>query len=411
VKSQRMSVACALGVAAAGLVFAAAVPEATAQISNNVVKIGVLNDQSGPYSDIGGRGAVVAVQMAIEDAGGKAAGATIEVIDADHQNKPDVASNIAREWIDQRQVDVIVDGAASSAGLAIQSVTRDKKRLFLISGPASSDFTGKQCSPYGLQWTYDTYALAKGTGGAMVKQGGDTWFFMTADYAFGHALEADTSAFVKAAGGKVLGSVRHPLNTQDFSSFLLQAQASKAKIIGFANAGTDFSNALKQAAEFGIVAGGQRIAGLLVMLPDVHALGLKAAQGLVFTEAYYWDMDDETRALAKRFMAKHNGRPPSQVQAGIYSAVLNYLKAVNAAGTDDSDKVRAELGKMKIHDAAMRNGSIRPDGRVLHDMYLFQAKAPSESKYPFDYYKLLATIPAEEAWRPMSEGGCPHVKN
>ncbi|HYM32552.1 MAG TPA: ABC transporter substrate-binding protein [Candidatus Cybelea sp.] len=383
---------------------------ANAQISDNVIRIGVLNDQSGPYADITGHGSYIAAQMAAEDIGGSVLGKPIEFLEADTQNKPDVASSIAREWIDAKQVDVIADGAASSTALAIQEVVREKKRIFLASGPASSDFTGKACSPYGFQWTYDTYALAKGTGGAMVKQGGDSWFFITADYAFGYALETDTGNFVKNAGGKVLGSVRAPLNTQDFSSFLLQAQASKAKVIGLANAGTDFSNSLKQSAEFGIVAGGQKLAALLVQITDINALGLKVAQGVVFTDPFYWDRDDKSRAFGKRFMAKHDGKAPSAVQAGTYSSVLSYLRAVKAAGTDNADKVRAELLKAKLDTPMDRDGWVREDGRVMHEMLLVQVKKPEESKYPWDYEKILAVIPADQAWRPLNEGNCPYVK-
>jgi branched-chain amino acid transport system substrate-binding protein len=297
----------------------------------------------------------------------------------------------------------------SSVALAVQQITKEKKKIFLISGAASSDLSGKACSPYGFHFTYDTYMLANGTGKALAKAGGDSWFFLTADYAFGHALERDTGEAVKAAGGKVLGAVRHPLNTPDFSSFLLQAQTSKAKVIGLANAGGDTINSIKQAAEFGIVAGGQRLAGLLVFVNDVHALGLKTAQGLVVTESFYWDLNDETRAFSKRFFDKH-GKQPSMVQAGVYSAVSHYLKAIKAAGTDDSDKVAAEMRKTPINDFMTKNGTIRPDGRVMRNAYLFQVKAPAESKGPWDYYKLLATIPAEEAFRPLKDGGCDLVK-
>jgi branched-chain amino acid transport system substrate-binding protein len=396
-----------LGAAAMATVFAL---PATAQVSDDVVKLGVLNDQSGLYADITGQGSVVAARMAVEDFGGKVLGKPIEVIFADHQNKPDVGVNIARQWIDTQQVDTIVDVPTSSVGLAIQEVTREKNRVFLMSGPASSDLTGKACSETGIHWTYDTYALANGTGKALVKQGGDTWFFLTADYAFGHALERDTSKFVTDGGGKVVGVVRHPLSTSDFSSFLLQAQASKAKVIGLANAGGDTINSIKQAAEFGIVAGGQRLAGLLVFITDVHALGLKTAQGLVLTESFYWDLNDETRAFSKRFMERHKGAVPSMVQAGVYGAVLHYLKAIEAAGTDEAKAVAKKMKELPINDFMTKNGSIRPDGRVIRDMYLFQVKKPEESKGKYDYYKLLATIPGNEAFRPMSEGGCPLVK-
>jgi branched-chain amino acid transport system substrate-binding protein len=350
--------------------------------------------------------------MAVDDFGGKVLDQPIEVISGDHQNKPDIGAGLARKWIDTEHVDTIVDVPTSSVALAVQEVTREKKRVFLMSGPASSDLTGKACSPYGFQWTYDTYALAHGTGGALVKQGGDSWFFITADYAFGHALERDTSEAVKAAGGKVLGSVSVPLNTQDFSSFLLQAQASKAKVIGLANAGGDTINSIKQAAEFGIVAGGQKLAGLLVFLTDVDSLGLKTAQGLTITSAWYWDKDDASRAFAKRFAARNpNGKPPTYTQAGVYTEVAFYLNAIKAAGTDDADKVSAQMRTMKINDFMTKDGFIREDGRIMRDMYLEEVKSPQESKYPYDYFKVLATIPAEQAFRPLKDGGCPLVKN
>jgi branched-chain amino acid transport system substrate-binding protein len=383
---------------------------AQAQISDGVIKLGVLNDMSSLYADIGGKGSVLAAQMAADDVGA-IPGARVEIISGDHQNKPDIGAGIARQWIDVDHVDAIVDVPTSSVALAVQEVTRDKKHIFLMSGPASSDLTGKACSPYGFQWTYDTYALAHGTGGAMVKQGGDTWFFITADYAFGHALERDTADAVKAAGGKVLGAVRAPLNTQDFSSFLLQAQTSKAKVVGLANAGGDTINSIKQAAEFGLVSGGQKLAGLLVFLTDVHSLGLKAAQGLTITSAWYWDKDDASRAFAKRFMEKNSGVPPTYTQAGVYSAVAHYLQAIKVIGTDDADKVAAQMRKTKINDFMTKDGWIREDGRIMRDMYLEQVKSPAESKYPYDYFKILATIPADEAFRPLKDGGCPLVKS
>jgi branched-chain amino acid transport system substrate-binding protein len=383
---------------------------AWAQVSDGVVKLGVLNDMSSLYADVSGKGGVVAAQMAAEDFGGKVLGAPIEIIGGDHQNKPDIGAGLARQWIDTDHVDAIVDVPTSSVALAIQEVTREKKRIFLMSGPGSSDLTGKACSPYGIHWTYDTYALAHGTGGAMVKQGGNTWFFITADYAFGHALERDTSDAVKAAGGTVLGAVRAPLNTQDFSSYLLQAQASKAKVIGLANAGGDTINSIKQASEFGIVAGGQKLAGLLVFLSDIHSLGLKIAQGLTITSAWYWDKDDASRTFAKRFMARNpTGLPPTYIQAGIYTEVTFYLKAIQAAGTDDADKVVAQMRKMKINDFMTKDGWIREDGRVMRDMYLEEVKSPAESKYPFDYLKILATIPPDQAFRPLKDGNCPLV--
>jgi branched-chain amino acid transport system substrate-binding protein len=391
----------------AGLLLAATA--AQAQISDDVVKIGVLNDQSGLYADIGGQGAVTAARMAVEDFGGKVLGKNIEVIFGDHQNKPDVGSNIARQWIDTDKVDTIVDVPTSSVALAVQGVTKEKKRIFLMSGPASSDLTGKSCSPYGIAWTYDTYMLANGTGTALTKAGGNSWFFLTSDYAFGHALERDTGDAVKAAGGTVVGAVRHPLNNADFSSFLLQAQASKAKVIGLANAGGDTINSIKQASEFGIVAGGQKLAGLLVFITDINSLGLKVTNGLVITESFYWDLNDDTRAWSKKFFAKV-GKMPTMTQAGVYGEVMHYLKAIQAAGTDDADKVIAKMKEMPINDFMTKNGSIRQDGRVLRDAYLFEVKKPDESKYPWDYYKLVATIPAAQAARALKDGGCDFVK-
>jgi branched-chain amino acid transport system substrate-binding protein len=384
------------------------VSTATAQISGNVVKIGVLNDQSSLYADITGQGSVVAARMAVEDFAGKVAGAPVEVIFADHQNKPDVGTSLARQWLERDGVDVIVDVPTSSVALAINEVVREKNSVFLVSGAASADLTGKACSPNTVHWTYDTWALANGTGQAVVKAGGNTWFFLTADYAFGHALERDVSNVVKASGGKVLGVVRHPLNTPDFSSFLLQAQGSKAKVIGLANAGGDTINSIKQAAEFGIVKGGQKLAGLLIFISDVHALGLQAAQGLQFTEAFYWDLNDQTRAWSKRFAEKHGGKMPTMVHAGVYGAVLHYLKALNQAGGDSDGK--AVVARMKVlptDDPLFGKGTVRVDGRTIHPMYLFEVKAPGDSKGPWDYYKLVETIPAAAAFRPIEQGECP----
>ncbi|MGO9683675.1 MAG: ABC transporter substrate-binding protein [Beijerinckiaceae bacterium] len=383
---------------------------AHAQGTGDVIRIGILNDQSGPYADVGGKGSVIAAKLAVEEFGGKLLGKRIEVIAADHQNKPDIASAIARQWIDTESVDVIADGAGSSAGLAIQQVTRDSGRIFIISAPASSDFTGKSCSPTGFHFTYDTYALANGTAKALVKQGGDTWFFITADYAFGHALERDTSAFVVAGGGKVLGSVKVPLNTNDFSSALLQAQASKAKVIGLANAGTDTINAIKQSAEFGIVRGGQRLAGLLVFITDVQALGLQTAQGLVITNSFYWDLTDKTRAWTQRYMAQSDGRVPTMIHAGTYSGVLHYLRAAKAANSTDPKVIAAKMHEMPINDMYNDDVRIRPDGRVLHKMFLMQVKSPAESKVKYDDYKLLAETPGDQAFRPMEEGHCPYLE-
>jgi len=396
-----------LGIAA---FVAVAMGSAHAQISDGVIKIGVLNDQSSLYADISGQGSAVAARMAVEDFGAAKKGMKVEVIQADHQNKPEVGSAIARQWYDVDKVDVIVDVPTSSVALAINQVTREKNKAFLVSGAATSDLTGKACSPNTIHWTYDTWMLAHGTGSAIVNTGGKTWFFLTADYAFGHALERDTEEVVVKSGGKVLGKVRHPLNAQDFSSFLLQAQSSKAQIIGLANAGGDTINSIKQASEFGIVEGGQGLAGMLVFISDIHALGLKTAQGLIFTETFYWDRNDASRAFAKRFAPQYKGNMPTMVQAGVYSAVLHYLKAVEALKSDDGPKVIAKMKEMPTDDPLFGKGRVRQDGRKIHDAYLVEVKRPAESKYPWDYYKIRATIPAEQAFRPEKEGGCPLVK-
>ncbi len=383
---------------------------AQAQVSDNVIKIGVLSDMSSLYTDLAGAGSVIAARMAVEDSGIEKRGYKVEFVSADHQNKPDIGSGIARQWYDTDKVDVIVDTPNSGVALAVNQITKDKGKAFLVSGAASSDLTGKACTPNTIHWTYDTWMLANGTGGAIVKTGGDSWFFLTADYAFGHALERDTEAVVLKNGGKVAGKVRAPLNTQDFSSFLLQAQASKAKIIGLANAGGDTTNAIKQAAEFGIVKGGQNLAGLLVFLTDVHALGLPTAQGLIVTNTFYWDQNDQTRAFAKRFAAQDKGIHPTMVHAGVYSALTHYLKAVEALKSDDGTKVIARMKAMPTDDPLFGKGSVRADGRKIHPAYLVEVKKPSESKGPWDYYKVRATIPAEQAFRPMADGGCPLVK-
>jgi branched-chain amino acid transport system substrate-binding protein len=383
---------------------------AQAQISDGLVKIGVLNDQSSLYADLTGQGSVVAARMAVEDFGADKKGLKVEVVFADHQNKADVGSSIARKWYEAEKVDVIADVPNSAVALAVNQITRDMKKAFLNSGAASSDLTGKACSPNTVHWTYDTWALANGTGKAIVKTGGDSWFFLTADYAFGHALERDTEAVILAHGGKVLGKVRHPLNNADFSSFLLQAQASKAKIIGLANAGGDFTNSIKQAAEFGIVKGGQNLAGLLVFLTDVHGLGLQTAQGLIFTEAFYWDANDKTRAWSKKFAERNRGIHPTMIHAGVYASLLHYLKAVEGLKSDDGTKVVERMKANPTDDPLFGKGTIRPDGRKIHDMYLFEVKKPAESKAPWDYYKLRATIPAAEAFRPLDKGDCPLVK-
>src|SRR5215213_5395581 len=378
---------------------------AQAQPSDNVVKIGILNDQSGVYANFGGKWSVEAARMAVEDFGGKVLGVPVEIVSADHQNKPDIASNIARQWYDVDKVDAIMELTTSSVALAVQQLTKEKKRINIVTGAASTDLTGKQCSPYGFHWAYDTRALAVGTGGALVEQGGDSWFFLTADYAFGYSLEEETARYVQSKGGKVSGKVRHPLSASDFSSFLLQAQGSKAKIVGLANAGLDTSNSIKQAAEFGIVAGGQRLAALLFTLAEVHGLGLRAAQGLVLTEGFYWDLDDQNRAFSKRFMER-TGRMPNMIQAGTYSAVTQYLKAVQAAGTDETEAVTKKLHEMPVEDFFARNGKVLANGRMVHDMYLFEVKAPNESKGAWDYYKHLSTISGDLAFASLQESGC-----
>jgi branched-chain amino acid transport system substrate-binding protein len=380
---------------------------------DKIVKIGALSDQSGLYMDLGGPGSTLAAQMAVEDSGLTKKGWTIDVVAADHQNKPDVGTGIVRKWIDEDKVDVIVDSPNSGVSLAVTQVVKEKNGVFLNSGAATSDLTGKACTPNTIHWTYDTYALANGTGKAVVKAGGDTWFFLTADYAFGHALQNDTTAVIQANGGKVVGAVNIPLNTPDFSSYLLQAQSSKAKIIGLANAGGDTTNSIKQAHEFGIVAGGQKLAALLLFISDVNALGLDVAQGLQLTAAFYWDMNDGTRAFSKRFSERmKNHAMPTMVQAGVYSSVVHYLKALDSLGGNPHDgaKVVAKMKEMPTDDPIFGKGSIRIDGRVIHPVYLFEVKTPAESKYPWDYYKLIATIPADEAFRPLAESACPLVK-
>jgi branched-chain amino acid transport system substrate-binding protein len=395
---------------ASSLAFAAAALISTAAQAQTSVKIGVMSDMSGLYADLGGPGSVAAAKMAVEDFNPAAHGLKVEMIDADMQNKPDIGASIARQWFDVDGVDMIVDVPNSGVALAVNEVAREKNKVFLVSGAASSDLTGPKCSPDTIHWTYDTWMLANSTGKALVKTGGDTWFFLTADYAFGHALERDTTAVVLANGGKVLGAVAHPLNTSDFSSYLLQAQASKAKIIGLANAGGDTINSIKQGAEFGIAAGGQQFAGLLVFVTDVNSLGLKTAQGLVLTETFYWDMNDATRAWTKRWQVQRPGKFPSMVQAGVYSAVTHYLKAVAALkSAADGKAVVAKMKEIPTDDPLFGKGTVRADGRNLHPAYLFEVKKPEESKYPGDVYKLRATIPADEAFRPMKDDKCPMV--
>jgi branched-chain amino acid transport system substrate-binding protein len=388
-----------------------AAPKA-AKVSDDTVKIGVLTDLSGLYSDLSGQGSVVAAQMAVDDATGgtgKLLGKKVELISADHQNKADIASSKARTWFDVEKVDGIFDLTNSTAALAVQELGKAKGKLVVVTGAGSTALTGKSCSPTGIHWMYDTYALATGTGSAVVKEGGTSWYFLTADYAFGHSLESDTSAVVKAQSGKVLGSSRHPLNTNDFSSYLLQAQSSGAKILGLANAGGDLINSVKQAKEFGLTQSGQTLAGLLVFISDVHSLGLETTQGMYLTEGFYWDLDDKSRAWSKGFFDKQK-KAPTSVHAGVYSSIYNYLKAVEATGTDDPAAVIQHLRSITINDPIIRNGKLREDGRLVHDMYLLQVKKPAESKKPWDYYTVKQTIPADQAFRPLAQSECPLIK-
>src|SRR5271168_2641904 len=401
------------GIYGLALVAALGAGAAQAQISDGVIKIGVLSDMSSLYTDLAGAGSVAATRMAVEDSGIEKRGYKVEIVSADHQNKPDVGSNIARQWYDVDHVDAIVDVPNSGVALAVNQITRDKGKAFLAVGPGTSDLTGKACSPNTVHWAYDTWMLANGTGTAITKQGGDTWFFIAADYAFGAALERDTTAAVIRSGGKVLGGVKVPLNTQDFSSFLLQAQSSKAKIIGLANAGGDTTNSIKQAAEFGITKGGQKLAALLLFITDVKAIGLETAQGLSFTETFYWDMNDETRAFSKRFAARmKNGAPPTMVHAGVYAGLLHYFKALEALGGNPHDgiKVVDQMKAMPTDDPLFGKGEIQPNGRTLHSAYLFEVKKPSESKAPWDFYKLIGTVPGDQAFTPLSESKCALLK-
>ncbi len=382
--------------------------QAADKISDGVVKVGVMTDMSGTYSNVAGAGSVLAAKMAIEDFGGKLLGKPIELIYADHLNKPDVASTKAREWFDSNQVDMIADLVTSSVGLAVQQVARDKVRITMNSGAATAALTNKHCSPTGVHWAYDTYAMANGTGNAMVKEGNDSWYFLTADYAFGYALEGDVSNVVKASGGKVLGSIRHPLGASDFSSFLISAQSSNAKVVGLANAGTDLINAIKQVREFGITKK-QKLASLLMFVTDVHSLGLDVAQGLYLTEGFYWDLDNDTRAWSKRFFLRHK-QMPTMIHAGVYSSMTHYFKAIQSAGTDDAMTVMAKMRELPVKDFFAKNGKLRADGRMVHDMYLAQVKAPSESKYPWDYYNIRRVIPGDQAFTPLDKSECPLVK-
>ena len=397
-----------LALASALLVTGLAAHGARAQISDDVVKIGVLNDQTGLYADLGGPGSVVAAKMAAEDFGGKVLGKPVEIVSGDHQNKADVGTGIAREWFDVGKVDMAIGFDNSSVALAVEQLAAEKNRIAIAGAVGSTAFTGKSCTPNEASWVYDSYALTTSLAKAVVAEGRDTWFFLTVDYAFGHSLEADASAAVKAAGGKVLGSVRHPLNTADFGSYLLQAQASGAKVVAFANGGGDMVNATKQANEFGLTKN-QSIVSLLVFISDVHSMQLQAAQGLKLVTAFYWDRNDETRAWSKRFFAKF-GRMPTMPQAAVYSAITHYLQSIKAAGTDEAKAVMAKMRELPVNDFYVKNGHVRADGRLVHDMYLAQVKSPAESKGPWDYYKILATIPGDQAFRSLADGGCPLVK-
>ena len=392
---------------AGGVIAAHAVTASAQEISDGVVKIGVLSDMSGPYSDNVGEGAVLAARMAAEDFGGTVLGAPIEIVSADHQNKADIGSQIANRWYDTEQVDVITEVVSSAVALAVQEISRNKDRVFLATGPGTPDLTGSACSPVGVHWAYDTYALANVVAGAAVRRGLKDWFFLTADYSFGHTLEDNARRVVEANDGKVLGAVRHPLNSADMSSFLLQAQASGAQVVGIANAGADMINAVKQAQEFGLVASGQNLAALLVNLPDIASLGLDNAQGLILADSFYWDMNEETRAFSERFMERFNGRAPGSLQVAVYGAVMHYLKAVEANGGDEAVSTAAKMRELPIEDFYTSGATIREDGRVMRDMYLFRVKKPEESQYDWDFYEVLETVPAEQAFRPEAEGGCP----
>jgi len=380
--------------------------DAQGEISGGVVKLGVLTDETGVFSSLSGEGSIEATRMAVEDFGGKAAGKPIEIIHADHQNKTDIGASIARRWMDVDGVDVIIDVPNSAIVLAVQQLVKEKNRVLLVSTAGTADLTGKACSPVGVHWTWDTYAFAASSAKSIVQRGGNSWFFLTADFAFGHAMQRDATRFIEAAGGKVVGGVSHPLNNADFASFLLQAQSSRAKVVALANGGTDMTNSIKQAAEFGIPQGGQRLAALAAFITDVHAVGLAGAQGLLLTTSFYWDRTEESRQWSKRFFERR-GVIPTQTQAGVYSAVTHYLKAVDALGSDEAKAVVAKMRDMPIHDFFADRGFIRLDGRMVHDMYLVEVKKPEESRYPWDYYKILQTIPGEEAFRPMGDGGCP----
>jgi len=396
--------------AALALALLVAPAMARAQLSDDVVRVGVLTDLSGPYADFAGPGSIVAARMAAEDHGGRVLGKPIEVVGGDHQNKPDVGGALARRWIDTERVDMIIDMPNSAVALAVQQIGRERNRIIINTSAASTELTGKQCSPVGFHWVSDSYALSHGTTRAVMQQGGTSWYYLTVDYEGGYALERASEVVVNAQSGRVLGRARHPLNTPDFSSFLLQAQASRAQVVALANAGTDTVNAIKQAAEFGLTRRGQRLIGMFVNITDIKALGLAAAQGVVTTEAWYWDRNDESRAFARRFAEQHRGAMPTQYQAGIYSAVRHYLKAIEAAGTDEAMAVAAKMRELPVNDMFTKNGRVREDGRHVHDLYLVEVKKPEESKGGWDLYRILATIPAEQGFRPLSEGGCPLVR-
>lgn len=401
-----MTLYFAAAAAAAAII---ATPALAQSVSDGKVKIGILNDQSGVYADFGGLGSVEAAKMAVEDFGGKVLDAPIEVVSADHQNKADIASNIARQWYDTEQVDSIMELTTSSVALAVQALSQEKKKIDLVTGAATTDLTGKACSPYGFHWAYDTHALAVGTGGALVEAGGDSWFFLTADYAFGYSLEDNTAGIVKEKGGTVVGAVKHPLATTDFSSFLLQAQSSGAKVVGLANAGLDTQNAIKQAAEFGITAGGQKLAALLFTLAEVHGLGLETAQGLTLTESFYWDRNDASREWSNRYRER-TGKMPNMIQAATYSGVLHYLNAIKAAGTDETEAVAAKMKETPVKDMFAENGKVLANGRMVSDVYLMEVKAPADSKGEWDYYTVKATIPGDQAYLAADKSGCPLVK-
>ncbi|HYH96914.1 ABC transporter substrate-binding protein [Hyalangium sp.] len=387
-------------------------PPKAATLSDEVIKVGVLTDFSGVYSDLSGQGSLIAAQLAVDEATGgtgKLLGKKVELVSADHQNKADIAASKARTWFDVEKVDAIFDLTNSATALAVQELGKEKGKVVIVTGAGSTALTGKSCSPTGIHWMYDTYSLATGTGAALLKEGGDSWYFLTADYAFGHALESDTSAVIKAQGGKVLGTSRHPLNTNDFSSYLLKAQASGAKILGLANAGGDLINSVKQAKEFGLVDSGQRLAGLLVFITDIHSLGLETTQGMYLTEGFYWDLDDKSRAWSKSFFERAK-KQPTMTHAGVYSSLYNYLKAIEATGTDDAGTVIKHLRTLTINDPVIRNGKLREDGRLVHDMYLLQVKKPSESKKPWDYYSVKQTIPGEQAVKSLALSECPLIK-